>query len=170
MKYNLIAILATVGAMLTFSGCGKSDSSSQSTGANSTQAASGVRQIELTANDSMRYNLTEIHAQPGEKLQITLTNIGHMPKQAMAHNWVLLMPMSDADVTAFSTAAFSHAPEYLPEDRSKMITHTKFLGPSETDTIEINAPSTPGEYPYLCSFPGHAALMRGKLIVSPTKS
>lgn len=93
-----------------------------------------------------------------------------MPKQTMAHNWVLLMPMSDADVTAFSTAAASHAPEYMPEDRYKVIAHTKFLGPNETDTIEISAPATPGVYPYLCSFPGHAALMRGKLIVSPAKS
>jgi|APLak6261668527_1056067.scaffolds.fasta_scaffold00274_3 azurin len=172
MKPNLLTILSIAGAMLIFSGCGKSDTSAQSGAANDAKAANSVREFEITASDTMKFNITEIRALPGEKLRITLANIGQMPKQAMAHNWALLVPMSDADVMALSSAAASRAPEYLPEDRTKVLAHTKLLGPKETDSIEIVAPSAPGEYPYICTFPGHAALMRGKLIVSagPSKS
>ncbi|MGD1893724.1 MAG: plastocyanin/azurin family copper-binding protein [Cyclobacteriaceae bacterium] len=45
-----------------------------------------------------------------------------------------------------------------------MIVHTKFIGGGESDTITFEAPS-PGTYDYICSFPGHYALMQGKLIV-----
>ena len=47
---------------------------------------------------------------------------------------------------------------------------TKLLGPKQTDTITFNAPSEPGEYPYICSFPAHLmAGMKGVLVVqAPT--
>ena len=58
------------------------------------------------------------------------------------------------------------APNYMPKDMSKVIAHnTKVLGPGESETVDFTAPTTPGEYPYICTFPGHFATMRGKLIV-----
>ena len=165
MKSNHCILLTLItGAALVLGGCGKSEAPATAA------AATDVRVVEITANDTMKFNVVEIHAQSGEKLRISMTNLGRMPKQAMAHNWVLLTPMSDADVTAFSMAVASRAPDYLPEDRSKILAHLKLLGPNENDTIEITAPSAPGEYPYICSFPGHATFMRGKLIVGPAKS
>ncbi|AOS43321.1 Azurin precursor [Lacunisphaera limnophila] len=156
----LLALVA--GASLLFTGCGKSEAP-----APSAAPADGVRTIEITANDTMKFNLTEIRAQPGEKLRVALTNLGRMPKQAMGHNWVLLTPRDDAAVLAFAASAAARMPDYLPDDKSAVLAHTRILGGGESDTIEFTVPAQPGEYPFLCTFPGHAALMKGKLIVRP---
>lgn len=127
-------------------------------------AAAAVRTVSVTANDQMKFNLSEIRAKTGEKIKVTLKNEGSVPKAAMAHNWVLLKPMNDEGVNAFSMAAMQKAPEYLPADKSAIVAHTKLLGPGESDTVEFTAPAA-GQYPFICSFPGHSALMKGKLIV-----
>jgi azurin len=58
------------------------------------------------------------------------------------------------------------APTHIPTGTAaKIIAQTKLLGPGETDTIDFTAPAQPGEYPFLCTFPGHFALMKGKLVV-----
>jgi azurin len=88
-----------------------------------------------------------------------------MPKQAMSHNFVLFKPMSDADVSAICMAASTKTPEYIPDDMSKVIAKTKMLGPKETDKIQITVPVEPGTYPYVCTFRGDFALMRGNLVV-----
>jgi azurin len=154
----LLAVLS--GAGLALAGCGRPEAPSTAA-----VPADGRRAIELTANDSMKFNLTELHAKPGEALRITLRNTGQMPKQAMAHNWVLLKSMSEAELNAFGLSASAKAPDYMPADRSAVLAATKLVGARESDTIEITAPATPGEYPFLCTFPGHFAIMKGKLIV-----
>ena len=72
---------------------------------------------------------------------------------------------SAAEIAAFAMAGMTKAPSYLPDDLSAVLAHTKTLGPNESDRIEFHAPTDPGEYPFLCTFPGHFALMKGKLIV-----
>ncbi|MFV1994383.1 MAG: plastocyanin/azurin family copper-binding protein, partial [Verrucomicrobiales bacterium] len=52
---------------------------------------------------------------------------------------------------------------YIPESED-ILWHTKLLQPKQVDTIEFIAPA-PGEYPYLCTFPGHWMLMRGVMTV-----
>lgn len=163
MKLPTRILLALVaGSTLLFTGCGKSEVPASFTAA---APADGVRTIEITANDAMKFSLTEIRATPGEKIRVALTNLGRMPKQSMGHNWVLLTAMDDAAALAFANAAAARIPDYLPEDKSAVLAHTNILGGGETDTIEFTVPAVPGAYPFLCTFPGHAALMRGKLIV-----
>jgi azurin len=94
-----------------------------------------------------------------------LTNVGKLPAQAMSHNWVLTSTSDWDAVTKLALAAASKPPQYLPDDQSLILAHTKMLGPGESDTIEFDAPTTPGEYWYVCTFPGHFALMKGKLVV-----
>jgi len=49
---------------------------------------------------------------------------------------------------------------------AQMIVHSKSLGPREKDTIEFTAPTEPGEYDFLCTFPGHYLIgMKGVLVV-----
>lgn len=129
------------------------------------KAADAPREIAITANDSMQFNVREITARPGEALRVKFSNVGTFPKQAMGHNWVLLQPMTEAAFNAFAQACASKAPDYLPADRSAVLAHTKILGGGETDTINLTAPAQPGTYPFLCTFPGHFAMMRGKLVV-----
>jgi len=147
---------------LGLTACGPS---SPSSGTGDKVSADGVRTVEITGNDQMQYSVHEIKAKPGEKLRIKLTNIGRMPAQTMSHNWVLLKKMDASAVNALAMSAASKTPDHLPADQSSILAHTKLLGPGQSDTVEITVPSEAGSYPYICTFPGHAALMKGQLIV-----
>ena len=124
------------------------------------------RAVEITGDDTIKFNVTEIRATPGERLSVTLVNVGTMPKFSMGHNWLLLA--GGVDPEAFvSVAAESATTDYVPASRSgDILAATKLLGPNERDTVTFNAPDTPGRYDFLCSFPGHFQVgMRGVLIV-----
>ncbi len=168
---NTRLIVLSLFAAFAFSGCGQkgpattSEPSSSSSASASTAPASGPRTVEITANDQMKYSVTAIEAKPGEELHIVLTNAGTLPKEAMAHNWVLLKPGSD--YMAFSAAAATAKEQnYIPANlKDEIIAKIDILGPHQTGEVTFKAPDQPGEYPYLCSFPGHAALMHGTLTV-----
>jgi azurin len=53
---------------------------------------------------------------------------------------------------------------YVP-DSDDVIAHTAILQPDTTETIYFTAPLEPGDYEFICSFPGHAAVMTGILRV-----
>jgi azurin len=161
MKSQASFLLLACG-LVALAGCGKNDTSASAPAA----AASSVVTVELTAGDSMKYNLTLIEAKPGQDVKVSLTNIGTMPKQAMAHNFILLQ--KGTDPKAFSDAAVTAAAtDYIPASMSdKIIVHTKLLGPKQTDEVDFKAPTEPGEYPFLCSFPAHfLSGMHGVLVV-----
>jgi len=162
MKSSIHLLLLSGAALATllFAGCGQGNDASPTV-----SSADGVRSVTITANDTMKFSLTEIRAAPGEKLRIVLNNVGRMPKQTMGHNWVLFQAMEDGDLNRLGMEAAQNAPDYLPADRSTILAKTKILGPGETDTITFTVPERAGEYPFSCTFPGHFALMRGKLIV-----
>ena len=82
----------------------------------------------------------------------------------MGHNFVLLKP--GTDITAFSISASDagEAADWIPDGGSAVIAHTKMLGGGETASVTFMAPEA-GSYDFICSFPGHSAMMRGKFIV-----
>jgi azurin len=128
-------------------------------------AAAG-RTIEITGDDTMKFNVTTITAKPGEQLTVKITNKGTMPKMAAAHNFVLLK--KGVDLNAFTTAAvMAGAPaDYIPAKfKDQVIASTKLTGPGESADVSFKAPTAPGDYVYICSFPGHFATMKGTLTV-----
>lgn len=129
-------------------------------------APSSARTIEITANDTLRFNVTRIEAAPGESLHIVLHNAGTVPKEVMGHNWVLLTPGENPD--AYAAAAINaKADDYEPAAlATKIVAKLPLLGPGETADVTFKVPSVPGRYVYMCSFPAHcSAGMRGELIV-----
>ena len=161
---SLVAVLAA----LVLAGCGKKESAA--TPAAPAAPARAVptegRAIEITGNDSMKFNVTEIRVKAGEAIALTLKNVGTMPKFSMGHNWVLVgSGVKLADFT--SDAAQAVKTDYVPEKyAAKIIAHTKLLGPNESDTVLFYAPKQVGRYDYLCTFPGHFQVgMKGVLIV-----
>lgn len=129
-------------------------------------APAPARTIEITANDQMRFSVTRIEAAPGERLTVVLRNIGVLPKTVMGHNWVLLQSTANPMIYSAAAAGAGLAGDFIPaEYNSQVIVHTRLLGPGEMDTVEFTVPSTPGEYPFLCSFSGHVGTMRGVLVV-----
>ncbi|MEX0769571.1 MAG: plastocyanin/azurin family copper-binding protein [Balneolaceae bacterium] len=125
-----------------------------------------VRTLEIEGHDNLRYDVEEFTAEPGEQLQIVFKTISNMPPQAMKHNIVLLK--ADADVDAFANASMmARDNDYIaPGMEDQMIVNTEMIGGGETSTVEFTVPETPGEYVYICTFPGHyGAGMKGVLIV-----
>lgn len=129
-------------------------------------AAPPPSKITIEAFDTMKYSTNQIDAAPGQKITVTLRNVGKMPKEAMGHNWVLLKLGSDS--LSYANAAISaKAQGYEPSSQaSKVLASIPLLGPGESRQVTFVAPAIPGKYPYLCSFPAHAAAgMRGFLVV-----
>ncbi|MEO1174232.1 MAG: azurin [Myxococcota bacterium] len=124
-----------------------------------------VQKIKLEVGDGIKYDVTEIKVKSGSTVEVTIEHTGKLPKEAMGHNFVLLK--QGTDMAKFANAAMlATATQYVPEDmKDSVIAHTKVVGGGESDTITFTAPA-PGEYGYLCSFPGHYANMNGKMIVS----
>lgn len=118
--------------------------------------------IILNSNDLMRFDKNMLLVQSGQKITLTLNHIGKMDKLIMGHNFVLLK--KDVDVMAFAEkAVLAKNNEYIPEG-DEVIVYTKLLGGGESDTITFDAPEK-GYYTFLCTFPGHWGLMKGKLVV-----
>lgn len=165
MKIHTLTLTLVAGALL-LAGCGKKDDAAASGGANAAASASAVATLELTANDSMKFNVTRFEVKAGQDVKVILTNIGSLPKQTMGHNFVLLK--KGADVEAFDKAAITAAAtDYIPANmQDQIIAHTKLLGAKQTDEIAFKAPTEPGEYVFLCSFPAHyQAGMKGVVVV-----
>ena len=133
-------------------------------GSSSLLAAAAPREIEITANDQMKFNVAAIEAKAGEQLKVTLKNIGTLPKEAMGHNWVLLKP--GTDLNAFAMAAMTAKDsDYVPAaHKDKVVAFIKVLGPKQSADATFSLPA-PGEYPFICSFPGHYMLMKGTITV-----
>ena len=160
MKISLL--LTTLVAGLLASGCGQENVSAPA----DSSPSGGPRVIEITAGDTLKFSVTALEAKPGEPLKVVLTNIGTVPKEVMGHNWILLKAGSDA--AAFSAAASTAKDtEYVPAShRGDILAHIELLGPRKSGEVAFNAPTTPGDYPFLCSFPAHyQAGMHGILTV-----
>lgn len=160
MKNPFVVLLLS--SFLLLAGCGKKEPPQSAVAA----APSGPKTFELTANDTMKYSVNRLEVAPGEEVRLTLTNVGTLPKQAMAHNWILLKQGDDPQ--AFANAAVAHqAQDYFPPELAgEVLAHTRLLGSRESDTITFKAPAEPGEYPFLCTFPAHYLTgMKGVLVV-----
>ena len=92
--------------------------------------------VAIEGNDQMQYNLKEIKiAADCTEVEVTLKHVGKLPATAMGHNWVLTATPDMAAVGESTSVKFS------------------------TSILKKG-----GDYSFFCSFPGHWALMHGKLI------
>jgi azurin len=129
----------------------------------SAQAAEDVQTVTIkTLRAQMRYDTTEFEVKPGQKVKLVFQNDDDMP-----HNLCFFQP--GTDVVAASNKQMEKPEEALKRnwfpDDARMWLHSKLLNPKEHDDLEFTAPEKPGVYPFVCTFPGHAAIMQGKMTV-----
>ena len=137
------------------------EQSSSSKMESTTMAQDG--EIILESTDQMTFGTTEIKVKEGQKITLTLKHVGKMPASVMGHNFVLLK--QGTDLQSFATEAMNAKnTDYVPEGSKDVIASTKVIGGGESTTITFDAPAK-GTYDYICSFPGHYSIMKGKLIV-----
>ena len=122
-------------------------------------------QLDISGNDQMQYDKATLTV-PASCKEVTLTlhHTGKLPREAMGHNWVLV---NAADFNAVANAGLGAglANDYVAPGDKRVLAHTKTIGGGQTTSItfptSILKPG--GDYRYLCTFPGHNALMHGTL-------
>ena len=114
----------------------------------------------------LKFDLAELTVAPGQLVEIVFAN-----PDAMQHNFVLGAVGSmeaignAADKLAQSPAGL--AQQYVP-DMPQVLFSTKLIEPGETARFQFRAPSSAGDYPYICTFPAHWRVMNGVLhVVQP---
>jgi len=149
-----LSVLILGSSVLFLAACGKSPE------------ASPAKEVAITANDQMKFDIVAIEASPGQRITVTLRNTGTMPKMSMGHNFVLLDGKTDPN-QFIEASQTQMANDYVaPELKEHVVAAIKLLGPGESASVTFNAPNAPGVYPFLCSFPGHYAIgMKGTLTV-----
>lgn len=141
MKKALLAAVLSAAALPVFAAC----------------------EATLEATDTMQFSSKEIVADAScKEFKLTLTHTGKLPKASMGHNFVLVKTdeLNTVQAEAIKAGADNH---YIPADKKGVLAHTKLLGGGESDTIVIDLSKLEkgGDYTYFCSFPGHAAIMKG---------
>ncbi|HYX73203.1 MAG TPA: azurin [Steroidobacteraceae bacterium] len=120
-------------------------------------------QLEISGNDQMQYDKQTLSV-PASCTQVTLTlhHAGKLPREAMGHNWVLVNA-ADLSVVANAGMAAGLADDYVQPGDKRVIAHTKTIGGGQSTSVTFptSALKPGGDYRYLCTFPGHNALMRG---------
>ena len=92
-------------------------------------------------------------------------------KCPLQHNFLLAKPGTLTDIGALAdrllTDPQAMAKHYLPASPDVLAQSTRLIGLGQSELIEFTAPAEPGDYPFLCTFPGHWRMMHGILRVVP---
>jgi azurin len=120
----------------------------------------------------MQFDKKAFSVKAGDKVSLLFTNKA-CPLQ---HNLIIVKPGTDAkfgmaaDKMITTDAAAALAKVYVPDDAESkaaiVAASTKLIGTGQNEIITFTAPSEPGAYPYLCTFPGHRFLMKGVMTVT----
>ncbi len=123
-----------------------------------------VRVIRIrTVEEEMRYDLPFFAVEAGKTVQVILENHDLMP-----HNLVITAPGALKEVALLGLQAGPNngwnGLQYVPESE-KVLHATQMLPPDQQARLTFDAPSQPGEYPYVCTFPQHWYRMYGVMVV-----
>lgn len=121
------------------------------------------QEITLETATGLQFAQKELRVKAGQGVALTVSNPDSMP-----HNWVLTKPQA-LEAVALLSAKMASEPDayfrhYVPETPD-ILCHTRLIDAGKKTIVFFDAPKVPGRYPYLCTFPGHAQIMRGVLIV-----
>jgi len=129
-----------------------------------------VAEIKLTADKiQFIFDIKEFTVKPGQKVKLTLVN----PAESVTrqpHNIIIVKP-GKKDVVGMAANAGLTDPDFLTKKQAvpeseDVLFHSGLVQPGAEETIEFTAPEEAGDYPYLCTYPGHWALMNGVMKVA----
>jgi len=131
-------------------------------------AVSGAKRMEAfritisTVQDKMLYDKKEFSIETGKRVQLTFVNNDFPP-----HNLLIVKPGTADEVAnlAILLANDGFKKQWRP-DTPDILWGSTMIDYEEKSVISFIAPE-PGDYPYVCTFPGHALLMRGMMHVLP---
>lgn len=125
-------------------------------------ALSGQESVDTTitikaVGSTLEFVPSRIAAKTGTRVRIRFVNEGTLP-----HN--VVVPRSEDDIDGLVQAAYAAAETgFVPlGTKAKLVAYTALVSPGQTVDMTFTVPP-PGEYTYICLFPGHATSMFGTL-------
>ena len=121
-----------------------------------------------TVREQMRYDTPRLEVEAGKPFEIIFENADALP-----HNLVITQPGAKESVAVAAqtmppTRLDAEGRAYLPAEKMNVIlAATRMLEAGQSETLKLTAPATPGDYDYVCTFPGHWTIMHGTLTVVP---
>ena len=117
--------------------------------------------VTIGTKPGLKFDTEKIEVKAGSRVKWVFNN-----NDDMLHNCVIVKPGS---ATAVGNAALRlnlNGPkmQYVPAS-GDVLYHTNLLQPEAAEAIYFTAPKEPGEYQFVCTFPGHASIMQGTLVV-----
>ncbi|WP_089321352.1 PVC-type heme-binding CxxCH protein [Pontibacter ummariensis] len=136
--------------------------------AGATASAEAPQQIRISViKNEMKYNLKDFTVEAGRPVEIIFEN-----PDFMQHNLVITKPGALETVGAaadkLASAKNGADLQYVPQ-MPEVLFNTKLVNPEETVKLTFTAPDKTGDYPYVCTFPGHWRIMNGTMKVVPAK-
>jgi uncharacterized cupredoxin-like copper-binding protein len=119
------------------------------------------RTIVMATRPGLKFDLENITIKAGTRIKLTFNN-----NDDMLHNLVITEPAAGNEVgqLAIKLGVSGERLSYIPVT-PKVLYHTVLLQPGKSESIYFTAPEKPGDYEFLCTFPGHYLVMRGILKV-----
>ncbi|MFN0077301.1 MAG: PVC-type heme-binding CxxCH protein [Prosthecobacter sp.] len=113
-----------------------------------------------TVPERLMYDVKELTVKSGKKIKLLFANTDVMP-----HNLLIVKPgQADAIMNAAIVMGAKGFENGFIPDGDSILWHTKLLDHGKEEVLEFTAPAA-GDYPFVCSFPGHGIIMRGVLHV-----
>lgn len=128
------------------------------------------KELTITADKvQFLFDIKEFTVKPGQKVKLTLINPADSVTR-QPHNLLIVKP-GKKDVVGMAANAAMTDPEFMTTkqavpDSEDVLFHTKLIQAGEEDVLEFTAPEEVGDYPFLCTYPGHWAIMNGVMKVA----
>ena len=111
----------------------------------------------------MKYDQGTLRVKPGQAVEITLQNDDQLP-----HNLVVLTQegvFMEVAQKAWELGEKGPLRQWIPED-ARVLAHTAMVDPGKSGKLSFTAPAADAVLDFVCTFPGHAMIMNGKIVVS----
>lgn len=125
---------------------------------------SAVPKLRVATIAGLKFAPERLRVTAGSRATLTVTN----EDPSMPHNLVLLHPEALREVGEASmkmAATPEGVAKHYVMDHDGVIAFSPILQSGGQYTIYFDAPEEPGEYPYVCTYPGHWQVTRGVLDV-----
>jgi azurin len=132
-----------------------------------TGATSGEIVLNTGVGEAFAFNPDRLRCRAGQTVRLRLNFRLPAPGSELIHNIAVLATGTDPEAFGRATVEADERTAYVPSAyRHQVIAISPFVRDGESSEAVFTAPAVPGEYPLVCTFPGHCLLgMKGTLIV-----
>jgi azurin/glucose/arabinose dehydrogenase len=117
--------------------------------------------LSLQGVEGLKYSVATFDVKAGSRIRLGFANVSDM-----LHNVVIVKPGSATRVAeAALTLGLDGTRLHFVPNSDDVLFNTALLEPQKSESIYFSAPAIPGDYPFLCTFPGHSATMQGVMRV-----